>query len=46
VDIQAQIRCRLFGLEALLRAHIEREEHLLIPILADELAAAPALTVG
>jgi hypothetical protein len=29
-------RCLLFGLEALLRAHIEREERFLIPILASE----------
>ena len=42
VEAQAQIRCRLFGLEALLRAHIEREERLLIPILAEERAPAPA----
>lgn len=29
----AETRCHLFGLEALLRAHIEREERLLIPLL-------------
>jgi len=29
-------RCHLFGLEALLRAHIEREERFLIPLLADD----------
>lgn len=32
-DQQAEIRCRLFGLEALLRAHIEREERFLVPLL-------------
>ena len=31
----AEIRCHLFSLEALLRAHIEREERFLIPLLAD-----------
>ena len=41
VEAQAQIRCRLFGLEALLRSHIEREERLLIPILAEEPAPTP-----
>jgi hypothetical protein len=30
-----EIRCHLFGLEALLRSHIEREERFLIPILAE-----------
>jgi Hemerythrin HHE cation binding domain len=30
---QIETRCHLFGLEALLRAHIEREERFLIPIL-------------
>jgi hemerythrin-like domain-containing protein len=35
VDHQADARCHLFGLEALLRAHIEREERLLIPLLDD-----------
>lgn len=34
-----ELRCHLFGLEALLRAHIEREERYLIPLLAD--AASP-----
>ena len=27
------LRCDLFALEALLRAHIEREEKLLLPVL-------------
>jgi len=31
----AEIRCHLFSLEALVRAHIEREERFLIPLLAD-----------
>jgi hypothetical protein len=35
-DREAETRCHLFGLEALLRAHIEREERFLIPLLADE----------
>ena len=29
----ASIRCHLFGLEALLRAHIEREERFMLPLL-------------
>jgi hypothetical protein len=33
VDPQAGARCRLFALEALLRAHVEREERFLIPEL-------------
>jgi iron-sulfur cluster repair protein YtfE (RIC family) len=32
-DRHAETRCHLFGLEALLRAHIEREERYLIPLL-------------
>lgn len=36
VDRAAETRCHLFSLEALLRAHIEREERFLIPLLADE----------
>ena len=31
-----ELRCHLFGLEALLRAHIDREERYLIPMLADD----------
>ena len=27
------IRCHLFGLEALLRAHVEREERFVLPLL-------------
>ena len=32
-----RLRYHLFGLEALLRAHIEREERFLIPLLDDPL---------
>jgi hemerythrin-like domain-containing protein len=35
VDKQAELRYHLFGLEVLLRAHIEREERFLIPMLND-----------
>jgi iron-sulfur cluster repair protein YtfE (RIC family) len=35
-DQQVETRCHLFGLEALLRAHIEREERFLIPLLEDD----------
>ena len=38
-DPQVETRCHLFGLEALLRAHIEREERFLIPLLGDETTA-------
>jgi len=41
-DKQPEIRCHLFSLEALLRAHIEREERFLIPLLEDDaLETAP-----
>lgn len=36
VDHHAELRCHLFGLEALIRAHIEREERFLIPLLNDD----------
>lgn len=36
-----ETRCHLFGLVALVRAHIEREERFLIPILEDEAAPPP-----
>jgi hemerythrin-like domain-containing protein len=42
-DLQAEARCHLFSLEALLRAHIEREERFLIPLLDDD---NPALQAG
>jgi hypothetical protein len=35
-DQRADMRCHLFGLEALVRAHIEREERFLIPLLDDD----------
>jgi hemerythrin-like domain-containing protein len=31
----SETRCHLFGLEALLRAHIDREERFLVPLLDD-----------
>ncbi len=34
-DQTPEIRCHLFGLESLLRAHLEREERFLIPLLDD-----------
>lgn len=34
-DKQADARCHLFGLEALLRAHVEREERFLVPLLKE-----------
>jgi iron-sulfur cluster repair protein YtfE (RIC family) len=35
-ELLSDLRCHLFGLEALLRAHIEREERYLIPLLAED----------
>lgn len=32
-DTKTETRCHLFGLEALVRAHLEREERFLIPLL-------------
>ena len=40
IDVRSDLRCRLFSLEALLRAHVDREEQLLLPILLD--AGVPA----
>jgi iron-sulfur cluster repair protein YtfE (RIC family) len=40
-----ELKCHLFGLEALLRAHLEREERYLIPLLEEE-PASPAATIG
>ena len=37
IDPQADVRCRMFGLEALLRAHVEHEERFLIPELNEDL---------
>jgi len=36
LDQEAETRCHLFSLEALLRAHIEREERFLIPLLDED----------
>jgi iron-sulfur cluster repair protein YtfE (RIC family) len=35
-----EVRAHLFAFEALLRSHMDREERLLLPVLADEAAAA------
>ena len=35
-ELERAIRCSLFSLEALVRAHVELEERLLLPILSDE----------
>ena len=34
--LDERLRCRLFALEALVRAHVEREERLLVPLLSDD----------
>jgi hypothetical protein len=34
-DRLAELRCHLFAIEALVRAHIDREERFLMPLLAD-----------
>jgi Hemerythrin HHE cation binding domain len=39
IDRHAGLRCHLFGLEALLRAHIEREQRFLIPVLDEDRTA-------
>ncbi len=41
-----ELRCRLFSLEALLRAHIEREERFLIPLLAEDFPTTAAGASG
>ena len=41
-----ELRCHLFSLEALLRAHIEREERFLIPLLADDAWVEPVAANG
>ncbi len=46
-DRLPELRCHLFGLEALLRAHIDREERFLIPVLAEDAhVATPAGAAG
>ena len=42
LDRHDELRCHLFGLEALLRAHLEREERFLLPLL-DEPALPPTV---
>jgi hypothetical protein len=37
LDVFQEVRCHLFGLEAILRAHVEREERFLMPLLDREL---------
>jgi iron-sulfur cluster repair protein YtfE (RIC family) len=39
---QDETRCHLFGLEALLRAHLEREERYLMPLLDEDRSTLPA----
>jgi hemerythrin-like domain-containing protein len=39
-DAANEVRGHLFAFEALLRSHIDREERLLLPVLAEEAAAA------
>jgi iron-sulfur cluster repair protein YtfE (RIC family) len=41
-----ELKCHLFGLEALLRAHLEREERYLIPLLEEEAASAVPAIIG
>lgn len=50
-DLLSEVRCHLFSLEALLRAHIDREERFLIPLLEDDRkrsteAVMPGQTTG
>ncbi len=39
--LQTQVRGILYALEALLRAHIEREERFLLPVLEEDAATVP-----
>jgi CRP-like cAMP-binding protein len=41
-----ELRCHLFSLEALVRAHVEREERYLIPLLADDAWLEPSPTAA
>ena len=45
-DHEVEARCQLFSLEALLRAHLEREERFLIPLLADARGPSPGSGPG
>ena len=40
LDRDGNLRCHLFGLEALVWAHIDREERLLLPLLEGEVVTA------
>jgi iron-sulfur cluster repair protein YtfE (RIC family) len=40
IDGHGELRCHLFSIEALLRAHLEREERFLIPVLEDDRPAS------
>ena len=40
------LKCHLFGLEVLVRAHLEREERYLIPLLEDETTSVAPATTG
>jgi hemerythrin-like domain-containing protein len=42
-DRRVETRCHLFGLEALLRAHIEREDRFLIPLLDDDRSSGQSM---
>jgi hypothetical protein len=46
IDRDGRLRSHLFGLEALLRAHIEREERFLIPALDEMTTAAQHFEAG
>jgi hemerythrin-like domain-containing protein len=39
-NLVQEVRCHLFGLEAILRAHVEREERFLLPLLDGESATS------
>jgi hemerythrin-like domain-containing protein len=41
-DRLPEVRCHLFSLEALIRAHVEREERFLIPLLDEEFVSPKA----
>ena len=43
-ELRRAIRCSLFSLEALVRAHVEQEERLLLPVLSEEADADRATT--
>ncbi len=43
-DQHAEMRCHVFGLEALVRAHIQREEQFLIPLLDEQRPPVRSMT--